>query len=66
MSPAIPMQSVSHGYRHCRFITFYVSRRSREMNCGHAFLCVSLSAAACPHYCIDPGVTWGYVVRDAP
>ena len=30
-------------------------------------VCVSvcLSAAACPHYCTDPDVTWG-VVGDAP
>ena len=30
----------------------------REMYCGHARLCVCLSAAACPHYCTDPDVTW--------
>jgi len=66
MSPAIAMQSVSHGHRRCRFITFHVSRSSREMYCGHARLCVCLSTAACTHYCIDPGVTWGYVVQDAP
>jgi len=33
------------------------------MYCGHARLCVCvsvcLSAAACPHYCTDPDVTWG-------
>jgi len=33
------------------------------MYCGHARLCVGLSvclsAAACPHYCADPDVTWG-------
>jgi len=40
-------------------ITFRVSRRPREMYCGHARLCVCLSAAACPHYCTDPDVTWG-------
>jgi len=43
-------------------ITFRVSRRPREMYCGHArlclCLCVCLSAAACPHYCTDPDVTW--------
>ena len=43
-------------------ITFCVSRRPREMYCGHARLCVSLSvclsAAACLHYCMDPDVTW--------
>jgi len=43
-------------------ITFRVSRRQREMYCGHAVhvrLCVCLSAVACPHYCTDPDVTWG-------
>jgi len=52
-------------------ITFCVSRRWREMYCGHAGLCVylsvclsvclsvRLSTAACPHYCTDPDVTWG-------
>ena len=44
-------------------ITFRASRRPREMYCGHALLsvCLSvcLSAAACPHYCTDPDVTWG-------
>jgi len=48
-------------------ITFRASRRRREMYCGHARLCVflsvclsvCLSAAACPHYCTDPDVTWG-------
>ena len=45
------------------FITFRVSRRPREMYCGHARLCVCVcvcvSAAASPHYCTDPDVTWG-------
>ena len=40
-----------------------VSRRQREMYIGHARLSVcesvSLSLAACPHYCTDPGVTCG-------
>jgi len=42
-------------------ITFRVSRRRREMYCGHAHLCVclSLSAAACLHYCTDRDITWG-------
>ena len=40
-------------------ITFRVSRRRREIYCGHARLCVCLSAAACLHYCTDPDVTWG-------
>jgi len=42
-----------------RLITFRVSRRPREMYCGHARLCVCLSAAACLQYCTDPDVTWG-------
>jgi len=37
---------------------FASSRRRREMYCGHARLCVCLSAAACPHYYTDPDVTW--------
>ena len=45
-----------------KLITFRVSRRPREMYCGHACLCVCLSvclsAAACPHYCTGPDVTW--------
>jgi len=40
-----------------------MSRRQREMYCGHVHLClclsVCLSVAACPHYCMDPDVTWG-------
>jgi len=44
-------------------IAFRVSRRRRQMYCGHARLCVCvsvcLSAVACPHYCMDPDVTWG-------
>jgi len=35
-----------------------VSHRPREMYCGHACLCVCLSATACLHYCMDPDVTW--------
>jgi len=52
------------------FITFRVRRRRREMY-GHARLsvcvcvCVCLTAAACLHYCTDPGVTWG-MVEDMP
>jgi len=43
------------------FVTFRVSRRRREMYCGHARLSVSvcLSAAACLHYGTEPDVTWG-------
>ena len=40
-------------------VTFRVSRRPREMYCAHARLSLCLSAAACPHYCTDPDVTWG-------
>ena len=51
-------------------ITFRVSRRRREMYCGHSRLCVCLSvclsAAACLHYCTDPDVTWGRVVGMPP
>jgi len=43
------------------FITFRMSRRPREMYCGHARLCVCLCVAACPHYCRDPDVTWGVI-----
>jgi len=43
-------------------VTFCVSRRRRQMYCGHARLCVCLSlclsAAVRPHYCTDPDVTW--------
>jgi len=39
------------------FVAFRVSHRQREMYCGHARLCVCLSAAACPHYCTDSDVT---------
>ena len=44
-------------------ITFCLSRRRREMSCGHPRPCVCLSlclsAAVRPHYCTDPDVTWG-------
>ena len=36
-----------------------MSRRRREMYCGHPRLFVCLSAAACRHYCTYPDVTWG-------
>ena len=36
-----------------------MSRRRREMYCGHARLCVHLFLAAFPHYCTDPDVTLG-------
>ena len=43
-------------------ITFCVSRRRREMYCGHARLCVctlSVRGRIRLHYCTDPDVTWG-------
>ena len=42
-------------------VTFRLSRRSREMYCGHARLCVCLCVCPRPHahYCTDPDVTWG-------
>ena len=45
----------------CRIVvvTFCVSRRQRKMYCGHMRLCVCLSAAVRPHYCMDPDVTLG-------
>jgi len=37
-----------------------VSRKRREMHCGHARLCVCLSGCPLSHaYCTDPDVTWG-------
>jgi len=51
----------AHFTRHLGFlIIFRVSRRRCKMYCGHVCLCLSvcLSAAACPHYCTDPDVTW--------
>ena len=54
--------STHRQHRRLQIITFRVSRRPREMYCGHArlcvCLCVCLSAAACPHYCTDPNVNW--------
>ena len=47
-------------------ITLRVSRRRREMYSSHARLSVCLSAAACPHYCTDPDVTWGMVADTLP
>jgi len=46
-----------------KVVTFCMRRRRREMYSDHArlsvCLCVCLSAAASPHYCTDPDVTWG-------
>ena len=52
--------------RNTYIITFRLSRRPRKMYCGHARLCVCLSAAACLHYCTDPDVTWRTGIGDAP
>jgi len=42
------------------FITFRVSRRPREMYCGHARLCVCVSVRGrMPTLLLDPDVTWG-------
>jgi len=51
-------QSQHKDLTHNTITTFRVSRRRREMYCGHARLCVCLSAAACLHHCTDPDVTW--------
>jgi len=50
-------------YNGCKMVV-RVSRRPREMYCGHARLCVCLSIlCVCPrlhaHYCTEPDVTWG-------
>jgi len=42
-------------------ITFRVSCRRREMCSGYGRLCVYLSLATFPHYCMDLDVTWGMV-----
>jgi len=41
-------------------VTFRLSRRRREMYCGHPSVCLSvcLSAAACLHYCTGPDINW--------
>jgi len=31
------------------------------MHIGHGRLCVCVSLAAFPHYCMDPDVSWGIV-----
>ena len=41
-----------------QLITFCVSSRRCKIYCGHARLCVCLSAAVRPHYYMDPDVTW--------
>jgi len=42
-------------------VTFRVRCCWGDMYIGHGCLCVCLSLAACPHYCTDPGVSWGMV-----
>ena len=58
MKVSLPIHDATHS-----FITFRISRRRREMyilvTCVSEFVC--LSAAASPHYCTDPDVTWGMV-----
>ena len=50
--------TTTHANCNCSpLIKFRVSRRRREMYCGHARLCVCLSAAVRQHYCTDPDVT---------
>jgi len=39
--------------------TFCVSHRQREMYIGYVHLCVCLSLAAFPHYCMDPDINSG-------
>jgi len=62
-SPGLTIHSVHRVCARLYIITFRVSRRPREMYCAwsRASVCLSvcLSAAACPHYCTDPDVTWG-------
>jgi len=41
------------------FFTFRIRRSWGEMYSGHCRLCVCLSIAAFPHYCMDPDVSWG-------
>jgi len=50
------------------FITFRVSRRPREMYCGHARLCVCVCVCPRPHaYTIArTGILLGGVLGDAP
>jgi len=42
-------------------VTFRVRCCWGDMYIGHGCLCVCLSLTACPHYCMDPGVSWGMV-----
>jgi len=49
---------LEHLSGHC-LITFSMRHSRGEMYIGHGRLCVCLSLAALPHYCMDPDVTWG-------
>jgi len=40
-------------------VTFHMRRSRGEMYSCHSCLCVSLSLATFPHYCMDPDVTEG-------
>jgi len=42
-------------------ITFRVRHSRGEMYIGRGHLCVCLSLAAFPPYCMDPGISWGMV-----
>ena len=70
--PASQRQLYTNTRRRREVIAVRVSRRRREMYCGHARLCVCLcvsvclSVAACPHYCTNTDVTWAVVVGNAP
>jgi len=55
-----PICSIFHFTQFLSLITFRMSHRRRKMYCGHVHpcACLSLSMAACPHYCTDTDVTW--------
>jgi len=52
-------QSHSPEYTYTLFITFRMRHSQGEMYTGHSHLCVCLSLAAFPHYCMDLDVSWG-------
>jgi len=53
--------TLSH-YCACSLLLHFRVRRSRgEMYSGYGRLCVYLSLAAFPLYCMDPDVSWGMV-----
>jgi len=47
--------------RSCDVITFHVRHNQGKMYIGHDRLCVCLSLATFPHYCMDPDVSWRMV-----